>query len=514
MSITASAPLSTRFDAAPVPVVTSKLPRPSAAAVPVDEIVAKHTATRLQHDLRSSFFVQSLMTGLPLVLVDLVVISCLFILSSWVINFIQGLPLNPSTWLQLAALLVPQVVLGSLHQLYPGAGLSPVDELRGIVRSTFLAVICLSAMNVAFGQFHRIEFAVFACAAVSIAVLLPVVRFAARMCLSRMSWWGTRALLVGSRQDCDYVRSRSQVWRKSGIILADSICVPESANQNRDRARQIDATADVLRLACRRRAPMVAFASPHLQSVASRLSLQFPSLVWVDHAPADVNGDASDLVSLFSSRVSRPLLRFTPRLVKRCLDLAICIPGLIVLALPMAAIAVAIKICSPGPVFYGPIRIGRHGEKFRSWKFRSMVPNAEEVLQQKLASDPEARREWERDVKLKSDPRIIPGIGNLLRSWSLDELPQLWNVLLGEMSLVGPRPIATYEIVRYQEQYYEYTQMSPGITGLWQVSGRNNTTFSTRVLMVQQYATNWSLWLDAWILAKTPIVVITKHGAY
>ena len=136
------------------------------------------------------------------------------------------------------------------------------------------------------------------------------------------------------------------------------------------------------------------------------------------------------------------------------------------------------------------------------------------ALTERLAKDPLARMEWEQDQKLKSDPRIIPGIGHLMRRYSLDELPQLWNVLCGEMSIVGPRPVPPGEIVRYQNHYYEYTQMWPGMTGLWQVSGRNETSFTTRVFLVRHYAKNWSLWLDLWILAKTPVVVFTKRGAY
>ena len=143
-----------------------------------------------------------------------------------------------------------------------------------------------------------------------------------------------------------------------------------------------------------------------------------------------------------------------------------------------------------------------------------MVPNSDQVLQQRLATDAAARAEWDADQKLKDDPRIIPGIGRLIRSTSLDELPQLWNVLVGQMSLVGPRPVPPKEIVKYQDQYYQYSQMWPGITGLWQVSGRNDTSYETRVMLVHHYAANWSLWLDAWILVKTPMTVLTRKGAY
>ncbi len=484
-------------------------------AVPVEEVVAKHTATKLHHELNIAYLFQSLATGAPLMMVDLVVTGTLFIASSALINLAMGHGFNAGTWLQLPALLMLQVGLISLHQLYPGAGVSPVDELRGIVRSTFLAFLSLSAMNVLFGQLPRLEFVVFATAAASVAMLLPLVRYSARELLSRTSWWGIRTLLIGSRGDCYRMQERSQRCRTSGFIVADSLSIPETTCRHRVDGNLLDATVDALQLACRTRAPVATLVTPGMQHVSNRLIFQFPSLVWIDHeAAAQVDAQSADLLGTFQKRMSMPLLRLTPRLLKRGLDLAICVPTLLLLAIPMATIALAIKWFSPGPVIYGSPRVGQHGKLFKMWKFRSMVANADAVLEERLAADPVARAEWERDAKLKSDPRIIPAIGHFMRRYSIDELPQLWNVLVGEMSVVGPRPVPPAEIVRYQNNFYEYTHMWPGMTGLWQVSGRNETTFSTRVYLVRHYASNWSLWLDAWILAKTPIVVIAKKGAY
>ena len=269
---------------------------------------------------------------------------------------------------------------------------------------------------------------------------------------------------------------------------------------------------DALSIAVKNRAPIAALASVEAQSLAQRLMFQFPSLVWMDGSA--MLSETSNPIGEFQRRLNVPFLRFTPRLIKRTLDLALVIPGLLALAIPMAIIAIAIKIKSPGPIIYGSTRIGQHGRQFKMWKFRSMVPNADEVLKDRLANDSVARAEWAADNKLKNDPRIIPGVGRVLRSSSLDELPQLWNVLVGQMSLVGPRPVPPDEIVKYQDQYYQYSHMLPGITGLWQVSGRNDTSFETRVFLVGHYAANWSMWLDAWILVKTPMTVITRKGAY
>lgn len=164
-------------------------------------------------------------------------------------------------------------------------------------------------------------------------------------------------------------------------------------------------------------------------------------------------------------------------------------------------------------VFFGHPRIGQHGKTFICYKFSSMVPNAQRVLAELLAQNPEAKAEWDRDFKLKNDPRVTP-IGAFLRRTSLDELPQLWNVLKGEMSLVGPRPIIEEELLRYENKVDFYLCTRPGMTGLWQVSGRNDIDYSERVALDAWYVKNWNLWYDIAILFKTIKVVLKRNGAY
>jgi lipopolysaccharide/colanic/teichoic acid biosynthesis glycosyltransferase len=176
-------------------------------------------------------------------------------------------------------------------------------------------------------------------------------------------------------------------------------------------------------------------------------------------------------------------------------------------------IAVVIRVTSPGPVFFGHDRIGRNRKVFRAWKFRSMHVNADELLEEHLASNPEAREEWAKDQKLKDDPRLTL-VGRFLRRTSLDELPQLWNVICGDMSLVGPRPIVEGEVGKYGTEFERYMSVPPGITGLWQVSGRNNTTYEERIQLDATYVENWSLALDAYILGRTFEAVFTGEGAY
>jgi Undecaprenyl-phosphate galactose phosphotransferase WbaP len=164
------------------------------------------------------------------------------------------------------------------------------------------------------------------------------------------------------------------------------------------------------------------------------------------------------------------------------------------------------------PVLFAHYRVGHEGKLFRCMKFRTMLRNSEQVLADLLRDDPAAREEWARDQKLTNDPRIT-AIGHFLRKTSLDELPQLINVLRGEMSLVGPRPITVGELTRYGKVRWHYLSVRPGITGLWQVSGRNNTTYDERVALDRRYVEQKTLWMDLAILFKTVKVVVVREGA-
>lgn len=201
-----------------------------------------------------------------------------------------------------------------------------------------------------------------------------------------------------------------------------------------------------------------------------------------------------------------------PRLIKRCFDIGASSVALVALAPLMLVLAFFIRR-DGGPALYGHKRIGLNGASFTCLKFRSMIHNSGEVLRQYLASNPEAAAEWKREWKLHDDPRVTR-LGRFLRKSSLDELPQLFNVLHGDMSLVGPRPIVLAEAGRYNHDIAYYRRVRPGITGLWQVSGRNDVSYERRVWMDSWYVRNWSLWNDIAILCKTITVLATRQGAY
>jgi len=203
--------------------------------------------------------------------------------------------------------------------------------------------------------------------------------------------------------------------------------------------------------------------------------------------------------------------RVLSRAVKRCFDV-FAATFLLVILLPMLAVVSLLVAMDGGPVFFSHKRVGRNGKIFGCLKFRSMIPDAEDTLREYLALHPEAAEEWEKTRKLSFDPRITT-VGRALRSSSIDELPQLINVIKGDMSLVGPRPITSQELDRYGVRADYYKAVRPGITGLWQVNGRNDLSYEQRMAMDVEYVKNWSLFADAGILLRTPRVVLSRDGA-
>ncbi|HCQ6442096.1 TPA: undecaprenyl-phosphate galactose phosphotransferase WbaP, partial [Klebsiella pneumoniae] len=223
--------------------------------------------------------------------------------------------------------------------------------------------------------------------------------------------------------------------------------------------------------------------------------------------------DSTDMSFIFSHevmifRVQQNLAKLSSRTLKRLFDIIASIAIIILLSPVLLYISRQVKK-DGGPAIYGHERIGKDGKPFKCLKFRSMVTNSKDVLNELLQNDPEAKREWDTTFKLKNDPRITK-IGAVLRRTSLDELPQLFNVLKGEMSLVGPRPIITAELERYNEEVDYYLLSKPGMTGLWQVSGRSDVDYETRVYLDAWYVKNWSMWNDIAILFKTVGVVLKK----
>lgn len=198
---------------------------------------------------------------------------------------------------------------------------------------------------------------------------------------------------------------------------------------------------------------------------------------------------------------------------KRTVDLLVAAVALTLLAPLFLLVAVSVKCSGPGPVFYGHKRVGLDGASFRCWKFRSMVTDGDRILSDYIANHPDEREEWETNRKLRNDPRVTR-IGSVLRAYSVDELPQLINVLTGDMSIVGPRPVTEDELGLYGNAAALYLMTRPGITGLWQVSGRSDTSYVERVALDTRYVQAWSFWSDLMIILRTIPAVVSSKGSY
>ena len=245
---------------------------------------------------------------------------------------------------------------------------------------------------------------------------------------------------------------------------------------------------------------------PHVKNISF-----IPDLIGTPMSSVELSLLFSEKILMLNLRnnLSRPY----NRILKRIFDLVMTIVGGLMISPVLLIIALAVAIDNRGHVIFAHRRVGAAGKKFPCYKFQTMVPDAEEKLKKYLAENPEARREWEESFKLTNDPRVTK-LGSWLRRTSLDELPQLWNVIRGEMSLVGPRPIVQAEVARYGKNIREYYMVLPGITGMWQVSGRSDTTYPERVAMDTWYVRNWSVWIDIMYLFKTVKAVLQSRGAY
>ena len=227
---------------------------------------------------------------------------------------------------------------------------------------------------------------------------------------------------------------------------------------------------------------------------------------------ASLGVPAKDIGGVLGIEVRQELLLPWPRFMKRLMDVTLTVVGALAISPILIELAILIKLDSPGPIVYWQERLGRDGTRFRAAKFRSMYGDGEQRLKAVLDADPKLKAEYEEFHKLSSDPRVTR-VGRVLRKYSLDELPQLWNVLRGEMSLVGPRPYLEREVPEMQQQETIILRAMPGMTGLWQVGDRNATGFSERLRTDVHYVRNWSPWLDVYILARTFGVVIAGTGS-
>jgi Undecaprenyl-phosphate galactose phosphotransferase WbaP len=431
----------------------------------------------------------------------------------------HGLP-GLAAYVRLWPFLFVFVAVYALVGLYSGVSLSPPEELRRATLSSALIFLVLTATTVSIrGATHRFTWTMLL-AMLSSVVLVPLMRGVVRRRFGAEPWWGSEAVIFGAGE----VRQRilKNLMEEPGLGLKPVAIVDDSP----DAPGAVLGVPVMAGFDLAAAVPeshkfgyaVVAMPDPSSARIAAdidRYGLHFSRVLMIPNFAnfCSLWVDTKSVGGMLGLEVCHQTLLPERQWPKRILDLVLTIAAAPLLLPVIGLIVLWIKLDSRGPALYSQARIGRGGVEFRVWKFRSMVQNAEGILQDFLEKHPILCEEWERDHKLKHDPRVTRS-GRFLRRTSLDELPQLWNVVKGEMSLVGPRPIVQAEITKYGQAFDLYTKAKGGLTGLWQVSGRNDTSYEERVILDTFYVRNWSVWLDLYIFFRTTETLLFRRGAY
>lgn len=415
-----------------------------------------------------------------------------------------GTPFEPEFYWKLWPVLLLFPCAYAVSGLYPGFGRNPADELRKLSAATSVVFPALAVTIFLLKDSATYSRGIFALAWMQTLVIVPFFRSLVRSACASRSWWGYPVVVVGSGRAAHRVAQTLQNQPTLGLRPVAVLATPRLAEP-------------LARKGCVRHAMLVLEDIPHHTALDffEHCTELFPHVTMVPHLAgfSSLWVEARDMNGVLGLAVHQRLLLPSARLIKRAMDLMFVIVASVVLLPVAAAIAALVKISSPGPVFYRQARCGRGGLPFIAWKFRTMVVNANEILASCLSRDTALREEWGQNQKLRRDPRVT-WFGGFLRRTSLDELPQFWNVLVGQMSLVGPRPVLAEEVRRYGDGYALYQKVTPGLSGLWQVSGRNRISYEERVALDLYYVRNWSVWLDVHILARTLRAVVLGDGAY
>lgn len=396
------------------------------------------------------------------------------------------------------------------------------DEVRMLWKSTIISTIAILFILFATKQSEQYSRLVIITWSSLCILLLPVIRPKIKSILYKTGIGKTKLLIIGAGEDGIRVFKAIRQEHNLGYEVAGF--VDDTVNKGdiegvrvfrfiNDIDRYIDASdIDTVAITIHNR------SQEEVLNMVNKIHHKVKTIFYVP----DIRGipvTGSELrhffnEDLFAIEIKNNLENTFNYILKRGFDYTLSLL-LLPFVMPIIIIfSILIRLTSEGPAIFSQERIGKNGRIFKCYKFRTMYKDTEERLKEILDNDPQAREEWERTWKLKNDPRITP-IGRFLRKTSLDELPQIFNVLKGEMSLIGPRPVVKDELeYHYKDKTRYYCMVPPGITGLWQVSGRSNTTYEERVALDCWYVRNWSPWLDIVILLKTVKVVLKKEGAY
>ena len=452
-----------------------------------------------------------------LILADLCSLSLAIFVASQ-IRQLPGIMIDPSYIEIFSLLALTLLIMFARNGLYPGVGLNSVDELQKIVSSTSITFLVMLGITFMLKTTHYYSRLILIITWLLALVFIPVGHYIMRKLLIRLQVWGEPVVIIGHTRKvlplAEHFKANPQLGLRPVAVLRSDPC--KSCTLSDHTSDSICAIKTQARGLSLETALVLIEDLNEIDQLVERFRTIFHRVILIKdkNGRYGLNGlEFLDFSNVMGLQVKNNLLNPWSQVLKRSIDMFASFLGIAFLTPVLGVIALWIKLDSPGGVFYRQVRLGRNGQAFHMLKFRTMYKNADQVLIDKLTRDSALKKEWDSYQKLKDDPRITR-VGKLLRKFSMDELPQLWNVVRSEMSLVGPRPMMLHQRDLYGEAFGNYVQVTPGITGLWQVSGRNQTTFTRRAELDNEYIQCWSVWLDIYILFKTIKVVFGQKGAY
>ncbi|MBQ9494565.1 MAG: undecaprenyl-phosphate galactose phosphotransferase WbaP [Treponema sp.] len=457
----------------------------------------------------------SFLSGAVLMLIDAVALMLSIGTGFFIINAINNSFINFRSFVTYSVYLPLILLVFYVAGLYPGIMISPVEEIKRFCLCTFFSFAGIAISIFIDDNKERIAVAIALLLAVPVATFfLPIARQIMRTLFSRFRWWGLPAVIycTGSsgNEVIDRMLKQPDLGYKPALIVDSSARKPREYNgipvfaPSKELLKTIRSINIKVAILCDYQADIFKIMQSYRYTIT--VSKKQDALMSGSPQLKDIGG----IIGLASTH---HLTQKGSLMSKRMLDIAIIIISLPLVLLLCIIIALIVKITSPGPVFYGHARVGKDRKPLKCWKFRSMYKDADKQLDKLLAQNPNMRTQWEKERKFINDPRITP-FGKFIRRTSLDELPQLWNIFLGQMSFVGPRPVTEGELTKYGERVNYILSVTPGLSGMWQTSGRSDTAYEERITLDSYYIQNWSVWLDIWILIKTVRVVIKGKGAY
>ena len=456
-----------------------------------------------------------------LLLTDFTMLLLAGLAGVWVRTALYEL-LNPPFYWTLVPLIFLFLLIYATQRLYVAVGLSPVEELRRLTISTSAVFLFITAVTFWVRTAEYYSRLLFGIIWVFALVTVPLGRWLMRIIAVRFGIWGEPAAIIGcgpqSQRVAEFLSLRARLGLRPVVFIdfEDPRGETDLALPRRRFGRETDLDERLNTAGIQTAILVSSELPPELQdAIVYEQYFKFRQLIIISNLDwiGSLGVTPHDLEGFLGLEVRQNLLNPWQQRLKRWMDILLSLIISLITLPFLLVIALVIRIDSPGKPLFGHMRIGRNGRKITVWKFRTMVSNADQALAEHLARNPQARSEWEANHKIKDDPRVTR-IGKVLRKFSLDEFPQLLNVFKGEMSLVGPRPIVTSEIERYQKGFMLYKRVRPGITGLWQVSGRTDVSYDERVRFDEYYVRNWSIWLDIYIILRTFWAVIQRQGAY